>query len=323
MQSNRKTAIGLDVGGMSIKGIILDSEGNKLAWIRQECPEDWKWHEEGLESLPESIIKAIDKAVSASGLSLNEISGIGIGVPNPILPNGHLQNIAPGPQTWTDYDLAGRIRSHFPGVHIRFANDAHSAALGEAHYGAGSPTGSFSIVTLGTGVGGATIVEGKIFMGGVGVAGTLGHTIIVADGGKDCVCGAKGCLETVCCHDAIINRYSELTGTPPEKVDIKNMVNEAHSGGKEADQVFEEAGYYLGVAIKNMIDLISPDFVLVCGGIGEAGDLILDPARRVVSNWAFSPALKKVPILKGKLGLEAGAYGAAALILKYEETEDA
>lgn len=319
--NKKRIAIGLDVGGMSIKGLVLDSDGNKIAWIRHVCPEDWKWDEDKLQDLPKSIIEAADKALAESGLSLDEISGIGIGVPNPILPNGHLQNIAPGPQTWSDYDLAGRIKEHFPGVRVSFANDAHAAALGEAHYGAGSPTGTFSIATLGTGVGGATIVDGKIFMGGVGVAGTLGHVIIMADGGKDCVCGAKGCLETLCSHDAIVNRYAELTGTNVKDVDVKNMVAEARAGGKEAKQVFQEAGYYLGIALKNMNDLIAPDFILVCGGIGEAGDLILDPARKVISEWAFSPASKKVPIIKAKLGNEAGAYGAAALILKYDESD--
>ena len=133
------------------------------------------------------------------------------------------------------------------------------------------------------------------------------------------MCGGIGCLETVCSHSALIARYAELSGETSGTVTVERVVEASSRESAVALQALEECGHYLGIALVNLITLLSPEFVVVTGGIAEAGDVLLEPARRVIRSRAFPPVHRNVPIIRGQLRSASGAYGAAALVLKQSE----
>ncbi|MBI2842489.1 MAG: ROK family protein [Armatimonadetes bacterium] len=308
-------ALGLDVGGTCIKGVIIDTSGRNLGSATLPCVDDWKYSESGLKSLPDLIGAGINEVLFSAKVNKDDLKGIGIGLANPITPGGLLQNVAPHPRNWSSYDLAKELQGRW-NIPLRFAIDSHAAAVGEAYYGAGSHNGTFTCVTLGTGVGSGTIVDGKIFRGGLDVAGSLGHIIVVPNDGKLCVCGGLGCLETVCSASALAENYAELVGVRSEHMELETICARAVAGDQAAVKTLEEAGYYLGVALVNLVTLLSPELIVVGGGIAQAGDFLLDQARRVITVRAFPPVHRNIPVVRAALGSLSGAYGAACLILK-------
>jgi len=179
------------------------------------------------------------------------------------------------------------------GVDTFLVNDASAAALGEHRFGAGKGASNLIYLTVSTGIGGGIIVDGELYTGSCGSAGEVGHMTIAVNGSK-CACGNIGCWETL------------ASGTAVARV-------AAQGGDPLAWDVIRTAATYLGVGMVNLVNIFNPELIIVGGGMAKLGDLLLEPARRLVGERAFPVSAKAVRIVTAQLGDEAGVYGAASL----------
>ena len=179
------------------------------------------------------------------------------------------------------------------------------------------------LLTLGTGIGGGIIIDGKLYLGTHTAAGEWGH-MTVQEGGPECGCGKTGCLEILVSGTAIADNARErirsgeksslvdAVGGELDKITSEMVVNAAQSGDKVSQDIIAEAAYYLGVSLVNIVNALDPEMVIIGGGMSVLGDMLVGPGRRMVASQAFSKSARKTRIVIGKLGNEAGVYGAAA-----------
>jgi len=239
-----------------------------------------------MEELPGKTLKAL--GAGAAGLINTREGRI-----------GKVENL-PG---WEDTPLQEMLVSRLR-VPVEIENDANTAALGEYAFGAGRGTLHMVMLTLGTGVGGGLILNGQLYSGLNGYGGELGHMVIRPDG-PPCACGAAGCLEVYCSREAL----SRNGKTPRE------MAALAEEGDPEARELFRTAGEALGIAIANLINLLDVERIVIGGGLANAGELLLGPARERADGIIMDPALVPVPIVRAALGEQAGMIGAARLVM--------
>lgn len=312
-------AIGIDIGGMSIKGAAVDSTGKvydvfSLPVIKGEPGEVTI---RKLTNLVEEYI---------ANLKLDEkIVGIGIGCPGTLdVANGvvnYTNNLG-----WNNLHLAKIMQEKLP-YPIRLINDANAAALGEAKFGAGKSHDTVIMLTLGTGVGGGIIINGKLFEGNEGKGGELGHMVVQVDG-EQCSCGRKGCLEAYASATALIretkkamleNKDSKLWEIAPEidAVGGRTIFKALALNDETAKRVFDNYIKYLGEGILNFCDIFRPNVIVLSGGIANAGDVLFNPLNEYLRvrkyGYEFTPAVKVIP---AELGYDSGKIGAAALFFE-------
>ncbi|OGO07953.1 MAG: hypothetical protein A2Y92_02210 [Chloroflexi bacterium RBG_13_57_8] len=313
--------LALDIGGTKISMAVITPRGKLLAG--GVCPTHVK---EGVAAVIERLCRATEEFLEQSGLERSGLAAIGIACAGGIdSARGVVVTPSPNLPDWSDVPLADIIGKKF-GVAAFLVNDASAAALGEHRYGAGKGVKNLVLFTMGTGIGGGVIADGRLYLGAVGGAGELGHMTIEAAGPK-CGCGNTGCLEMLASGRAVerdaINRLrrgekSHLYDMTKGK--IKNitaqMVGQAARGGDPlALDVISRAAYYLGIGMVNIVNIFNPEMVILGGGMAELGDMLLGPGRRMVEERAFSVSSRAVRILTARLGNEAGVYGAAAYAL--------
>jgi glucokinase len=225
----------------------------------------------------------------------------GVGMPGPLdLERGRtifLGNL-PG---WVDVPVVEPLE-RLLGLPVGLINDARAFTLAELEVGAGRGCRTMVGLTIGTGIGGGVVVDGRLLLGMNGTIGELGHQAIVPDG-PPCGCGSHGCLEALAAGPAIARAAGKTT---PEEV-----VEAARAGDRRALEVLEQAGTYLGIGIANVVLTIGPERVVVGGGVAEAGDLILEPARRELGRRVTMMPLDRIAVIPAELGTHAGAIGAA------------
>ena len=215
---------------------------------------------------------------------------------------------------------------------VFMGNDANVAALGEYKFGAGRGSKCMVMLTLGTGIGSGLIINGRIWTGVSGAAAEFGHMIIVADGPR-CSCGRYGCVESLARRDAIIDRAARKAhqGRSTSLLhksghDLRyitpRMISEAANEGDEiAIETYQETGYYLGIAVANLINGLNPDKVVIGGGIAQAGELLFGPIRQTVEVNALYKPLQACEIVAAQLADDAGVLGGAALVLQAMEAK--
>ena len=220
---------------------------------------------------------------------------------------------------WFDVPVCAMLTAHF-GLPARLSNDANCAALAETVAGAAVGCRNMMLITLGTGVGGGIIVDGRIVSGLGGAGGEPGHSLLVLDG-EPCTCGRRGCWEVYASATALIrqgreaaaahptsllNRYPELTG--------RDVFDAADAGDETAKAVLERYYVYVAAGITDLVNILSPEMVLIGGGISRQGERLLRPIRRYVAANCFGGAKRLQPVIQAaQLGNEAGIIGAAAL----------
>ena len=201
--------------------------------------------------------------------------------------------------------------------------DTPAPALGEAYYGAGLGLDDFAYVTVSTGIGAGIVSQGSLFTGGLGWAGGVGHVIVEPNGPRRCpACGNQGCLETYAAKQGVLALAQEAMVEFPNSalhralapLTPQAIFEAAQAGDAAAGQVFEQAGYYLGLGLTHLINILSPRCIVVGGGIAQAGDLLLEPVRRVIRRCAYPPAHRQVPVIPSALGDLSGVFGAAAMV---------
>jgi glucokinase len=297
------------VGGTKIAAGVVTPEGEILDEARYPTPHS-------RERLVESIGRAV--AEVRGGF---DVGGVCLAVPGLILDQKNTVVFSPNLRAIEGIPLKEELGSKI-GLPLTIENDANAAAWGEFRFGAGSEVDHLVFVTLGTGIGGGVITHGVLLRGAQGSGGELGHVTVHATGPR-CACGNRGCLEALASGTAIGRRGREVASERPNsalgRLAIKRKVlgedvTELARGDDElALSVLEEAGQWLGIGLAGFVNIFNPEMVVVGGGVMEAGELILKPARREVYLRARPPSRDLVEVKEATLGPESGVLGAAAL----------
>ena len=312
-------AIGIDIGGMSIKGAAVDSNGRvyetfSMPFIKGEPG----------EITIRKLAEQVKEYIAAQHLE-GKIAGIGMGSPGTLDVEHGVVNYANN-LGWNNLPVASLMQEVLP-YPVRLTNDANAAAYGEAKFGAGKSYETVIMLTLGTGVGGGIIINGQLFEGNQGKGGELGHTVIVLDG-EQCTCGRKGCLEAYASATALIretkkamlsNRRSLMWKICPEieLVGGKVVFEAATQGDKDAVNVLNNYIKYLGEGILNYCNIFRPNVVVLSGGVANAGAQLFDPLNEYIKerNYGY-PMTPEVKVVPAELGYDSGKIGAAALFFK-------
>ena len=321
--TDKPYVVGVDLGGTNVRAAVIDRASEQIVARGENISSRGM---EGPELTAMQIATAARTALDRAGAEDRQVLGIGVAVPGHVKAKEGMVKWAPNfKDQWKDVPIAALIERHL-GLPVQIGNDANLAALGEFRFGAGREVRHLVMVTLGTGIGGGIIVDGRLLDGADGGAGEIGH-MVINPGGRGGN-SAFGSVEGETQRDAIIERaarkiqegYATSLG---ERVDFNRfaltpaiIAEEAKKGDAIALEVFEETGYYLGLCVTNLIDLLNPEMVVIGGGIAQAGDIILDPIRRTVTATAIRSLAKSCRIVPAELGDNAGIFGGAAIILQ-------
>jgi glucokinase len=288
--------LGLDLGGTYIKWVVA-----------QRVDSEWRALDRGqvptvAEEDPLAVVERLTGVARQAIEQWPEVATVGIGVPGLYDPESGATRMLPNfPGDWDGVPVAAAIgRALALPTHL--INDARAFGLAELRLGAGRGASTMVGITLGTGVGGVICVDGKVVFGHDGTAGELGHQVMAADGLR-CTCGGRGCLEAY----ARADRITALCGTDS----VEEAVLRARNGDPRATAGLEDVCRWLGIGVTNMVALLTPDRVVVGGGIAAAGELILERIRREVRERVFTTDVDEVEIVAAELGTWAGAIGAA------------
>lgn len=314
---SEKIYVGVDVGGTSIKVGVCDGEGQLLHTF--EGPTETS---KGTDTILHNIANYSRLVVQEADLDWELVDGVGVGIAGFLdIPNGIVKYSAN--LNIVDTNLKQFLEQELQKV-IKINNDANVAALGEAWAGAGKGVNHCVCYTLGTGVGGGIIIDGKIVEGYNGMAGELGHIAIVPDlEAIQCGCGKMGCLESVSSATGIIRmakdaveRGDRTTLSQVEEIMAKDVFDAAKAGDEVAARIVSRAAYYLGKSMAMMSIVLNPRYFIIGGGVSKAGDFLFDQIREVYEKYALDQAKEGVSIVPAVLGNNAGVVGAAGLILR-------
>ncbi|MCR4946795.1 MAG: ROK family glucokinase [Lachnospiraceae bacterium] len=312
-----KYAFGVDLGGTTVKMGLFDGEGKAIdKWEIPTRKED-----NGVHILPD-IAASINDKLSAGKIDPSEVSGVGIGVPGPVLSNGTVPfcvNLG----WWDPVDLVGKIKE-LTGLDAKAGNDANVAALGEAWKGAGEGSKNVVMVTLGTGVGGGIIIDGHILHGSTGAGGEIGHITVNREETEKCNCGSRGCLEQYASATGIARlarrrlakdgTESSLRSKNADDITAKDVFDKAKEGDKVALEVVDEFACILGTALSGVANTVNPELIVIGGGVSKAGEILTDAVKKYFDEEAF-PAVKGTPIKLATLGNDAGIFGCVQMVL--------
>lgn len=304
---------GIDIGGTTVKLGIFGEDGTLLH--KWEIPT--RTENAGVNILPDIAASIREKQKE---LGIEELAGAGMGLPGPVQPDGHVAfcvNLG-----WKDLNPEKILSGLLGGIPVKSSNDCNVAALGELWQGGGKGYRNLVMVTLGTGVGGGIILDGKIWNGTMGVGGEIGHMHVVDDETEHCNCGGCGCLEQVSSATGIARlarrklaadqRDSSLRGIEP--LTAKEVLDEAKKGDTIALEVVEQACSYLGTAFANITMVVDPQAYLIGGGVSKAGTFLTEKIQKYYDKMSLM-SVQKARVLLATLGNDAGIYGAAKLVL--------
>lgn len=313
--------VGVDIGAAKLRVVVVDLEA-KIVGSRI-LP---TLSQEGKDKTIKRLIRIIKELVDETGVPWDKIKGMGVGISGIVDHQKGVCLFWPNVEGWEHIPLAKILEGEFK-VPVLVDDSARTMALAENWCGAAREVENFIFVNIGIGVGAAIFFHGQLYRGISGTAGELGHTT-VEEKGPRCRCGNYGCLETLVSGPAIARRAREalkegvisiidrLVGGDHTKITPEVVVEAARREDKLAFNLMEKTGEYLGIGIANAINLFNPELVIIGAGVSRAGDFLLNPLRRTVKARALEDASRRVKIVISKLGDEAGALGAAILVLR-------
>ncbi len=294
--------VGVDVGGTNIKAALVSGRR-----ITNRTRRDTQSH-----GGPEAAIGQICAAIEPLH---RKASAIGIGIAGIIDSKKGIVRYSPNLAGWQDVPLAQIVRSAFD-LPVYILNDVNAICMGEWKFGAGKGFDNVFLFTLGTGVGGAAICEGKLLFGAHGFAGEFGHTTINFNG-PECICGHRGHLERYAGARYIVARYrrkmakAKRSRAQHDILTPRTIAKAAKQGDRLARETFLEVGYYIGIAVANVIALFDPEAVIISGGIARAGNVLFDPIRDSVEQVLLGSEYRRSRIIPAALGDDAGILGAS------------
>lgn len=311
-----KYCVGVDIGGTTVKIGLFTEQGEVLD----------KWEivtrkEEGGSYILSDIVASIEEKIKEKKIEKSEILGIGLGVPGPITADGTvLKCVNLG---WGIFNVAEEVRNLIGIENVKVGNDANVAALGEMWQGGGKGYNNLVMITLGTGVGGGIILNGKILSGSKGAAGEIGHITVNYDEEDTCNCGKRGCLEQFASATGIVKEAKRLllVSSKPSKLrDIqylsaKSIFDAAKEGDELANELVNQLVRYLGIAASHIAAVVDPEAFVIGGGVSKAGEIL---TTRIKENYEKNVmfALQNKEFKLAELGNDAGIFGCAKMVLE-------
>jgi glucokinase len=319
---HKQYIVGVDLGGTNIVVGAISADG-KHHYAMRSVPTSAELGAEGVADRIVGVIEGVIlDTIAQTNANRKDFIGVGIGAPGPLDRDKGLVIVAPN-LGWRNFPLRDRVaeRLNLPAT---LDNDANCATVGEWWQGAARGGTNVIGMTIGTGIGGGLILDGKLFHGASDVAGEIGHTTIDLNG-RHCKCGNYGCLEAYASGPAIAVRAREvlvreetasllpsLVGGKLETLTAATVYTAAQQGDAVASEIVRDTARYLGVGIANMLNIINADVVVIAGGVTAAGDALFVPLRAEVRRRAFQPAVDATRIVPGTLSGTAGVVGAVA-----------
>lgn len=309
-----KYCFGVDIGGTTVKMGLLEEEGKIVD--KWEITTDTS--EEGKAILP-NVAASIENKMKEHGLTKEDIIGVGAGVPAPVTAEGIVNGSA---NLGWNYKEVKKELEELTGMKACIGNDANVAALGEMWKGGGAGENNVIMVTLGTGVGGGVIINGKVLVGANGAGGEIGHLCVNYEEKDKCGCGNCGCLEQYASATGIVRLAKKKLGQElrptiltKEDVTAKDVFDAVKAGDETAKEIAVEFGRYLGYALANLAAVLDPAVIVIGGGVSKAGEVLIPYIREPFMERAFF-ANRNVKFALATLGNDAGICGAAKLVLE-------
>lgn len=314
--------VGVDLGGTTVNVGVVPFDGGPVLGMRSEPTEADKGPKFVVDRIVHLIRDAMRDAQKEAGIAEDAFVGIGLGSPGPL--DRRTGTVIDTPNLgWRNFPLRDLI-SNAVGLEAELDNDANAATLGEWWQGAGQGISTLVGVTLGTGIGGGIVLDGKVFHGISDVAGEVGHMTIDSTG-RRCKCGNYGCLEAYASGPAIAARAVEglQSGEPSllpsmvrgelARITAETVYEAIVAGDDYAKEVMRDTAKFLGTGIANLINILNPGMVVISGGVTRAGDRLLEPLKAEVRRRAFSHASENCQIVTSSLGSMVGVIGAACM----------
>jgi len=306
--------LGIDMGSTHITIVLMNLKG--------EVSQRFSHHMDVINK-PEEVLQVIRNAVkdilNKAGLTSRDLLGIGYTVPAPLINEKTGEFITYYMPAWKDIHCIKAIQE-IGDIPIYFENDANAAAIAEKWWGCGLGYNNLVYIKLGTGVGSGIMINGEIYKGFNGTAGEIGHTTIEADG-RECRCGNHGCLESYIGIQGILSDARHALKDDPNwkdhlaELDVKGVVRAAREGNLECEKIITTAGWYLGIGLANIINLINPGLIILGGDLADAGLMLLDPSRKSLVERTVGFNTRSDNLVIGELGSNAVAVGVASLVI--------
>ena len=315
----KEYAFGIDLGGTTAKVGLFTTSGALLE--KWEVPTDTS---NAGEHILENLADAIHAKMAEKEIPSEQVEGVGIGVPGPVLDSRIVPIICANLGGWGERNVSAQLSGLLDGMKVLVGNDANVAALGEIWMGTAKGCRSAVMVTLGTGVGGGVIVNGKVIDGTHGAGGEIGHITVDRHETAACGCGKHGCLEQYASATGVVRIANKLLAASKEEsslrtletVTAKDVFDAAKAGDHLAVEAVEVLGKYLGLVVANVALTVDPDVFVIGGGVSKAGQVLIDVITKYYHNFAKIIGDNKAKVVLAKLGNDAGIYGAARMVLK-------
>jgi glucokinase len=317
-----KRAIGVDVGGTNLRGALVGSDGKILKRLKVSSQAS-----EGIEAVIDKLVDLIKELGEGA-----DVPGVGFGIPGIIdFKNGVITQ-APNISNVSNYPIREKLHERLEGdVRVIIENDANCAAIGEWWMGAGRGLGSLVMITLGTGVGGGIILNGKLWRGAEGMGGEVGHMTIYPDGAR-CNCGNYGCLESYSSATGIRRMVREALSDHDSETVLRELVMEeepgripeavmkaALEGDDAAMKIWHKFGVALGIGMASLVNILNVEMIVLGGGVALAWDLFIDTAKAELKKRGLRAPIERVSVMKSAQGDDEGIMGAAYLALNPEK----
>ena len=309
--------VGIDLGGTNIKGMIMNDRLQVI--IKKIFPTPQR---KPPEETFTAIINLVEAMMGESAVCIEDVLGIGIGIPG--LIDSRVNKVFNAANLlWSDMDVGIPLRDYFKKP-VYAENDGNVNALGEMYFGAGKGFGDIVLLTLGTGLGSGIVVGGQLLHGASHVAGEVGHMVIESDG-ELCSCGKRGCFESCCSATAMVRYARKFAIENPDTLLLKyasgnplaitcEMIDYGFDAGDAVSQkTIETFAQKLSIGLVNLINLFNPEVIIIGGGLSRSGERILKPVRKQVEDSLMHP-VQRCKILAGELGSDAGVMGACSIV---------
>jgi len=313
----KEYAFGIDLGGTTAKIGLFTTSGALLE--KWEVATDTS---NAGEHILENLAAAILGKMNEQGIQPEQVEGVGIGVPGPVLDSSIVPIVCANLGGWGERNVSAQLSGLLNGLKVLVGNDANVAALGEIWMGAAKGAKNAVMVTLGTGVGGGVVVNGKVIDGVHGAGGEIGHITVNRHETAVCGCGKRGCLEQYSSATGVVRCMKKLLDENPDTPCVlrgtefaaKDVFDAARNGDALAAREVDEMSDTLGMALANIASTVDPEAFLVGGGVARAGEVLFTPLNKHFQEYAFK-SCRETPIKQASLGNDAGIYGAVRLIV--------
>ncbi|HEV8369086.1 MAG TPA: ROK family protein [Pyrinomonadaceae bacterium] len=317
-ESATRLILSVDLGGTHLRAALIDETGKIQSQLKRATP---------ISDKANCIVDALVKAAQELTLSqINAIVGASVVVPGTVDKSNKIVVQAPNLPSLDHFGLKHALEERLQ-IPVFLENDANAAAVGEMWLGAARGARNVICITLGTGVGGGILLEGKLWRGTEGSAGELGHTTVDPFRGPQCKCGNIGCLEMFASATAIVRMTRESLSSYPNTIvrdrglTAREVYDAAKLGDELALKIFERVGDYLGVGLVNLINIVGPEVIVIGGGVANAWDVFEPPMREQIRKRAFPSLAQDIQIKPAECGDNAGLLGAAHLALNLPRIE--